>query len=966
MSALGKSTCACYNVNSLSISFEQQLAKGVDRDDREAFGKDPMDVPKELCPPTAVKEINGSRLLCRVFFVLNDMTTEREEEPMKRLLSLALAFILLMSAFAAFDSAAVAAGSLGTDGHTHSWRDIGRTMQPTCTDYGYRTEECTICQQDRQVPLNPLGHYFPNPWTTISEPTCTEAGHEMNTCVRVNRGTPCGFEWWREIPALGHDWGDWLRHDTYLVRFCARCGMSQQKSSDAAESMLVLSGLKEGNTVTLSVTNTGTEDIVSVTLLMRLTDGGDTIFASDEITPAAWSYLPAGHTLTAEMDLPPVPEFSDGDVSHAVPYAEAVYTAKGTPASNDASILSDPWMAQIMPWAVAPAMEKPGLSLSQTITSISCHPTGWYMEGETVTYELAVTNETPNDISDISLFEDLVPGTGYWKTLAYLPAGKTEHLTYTYIPTKEDCSLYHLFNAASAFWKDPETEEYRTAVSQTTHASLRTAEDAAEEKEEPDGVTVIKELVSKPADPLGRFAVDEIVKFDITITNNTDCTLSNMGLYDLHASNAASYMGSLTLKPHESKTRAFTIPIKMDEEGIHYEIGFHDHLFNRAWVKYTDPITGKQQTANSNLVFVPIMPIDKVTVQKTVLNSAQRSDGRFTPGEEIVFGITLTNTAPYKIEEVRIYDGLDPETCWKILDLEANETLMLKYKYAPTLEECQTGFLINTATAVWIDNDNWNRDDFFRSEPVRVELTDEPLPVKESCKRTLISSFGDAVVWRVDCCSRHSQMLAQSFSVERDDPAMENAWIREIDSLYNTMAATTGNSAIVLAARNAWHARHEALRGVCELNDSEPTACADILLQDTVLHCTELCSLTHGTLSPTDPGDLLSCTGDECSLLLQMDETGFTLTLDSCAAHTFAHDLSSLLAESQNQLSDFMTARSDEAKAAMSVLDTAQSEWFAAYRALLGICYSFDFADAILASSIRMAMWQICALPLPS
>ena len=198
---------------------------------------------------------------------------------------------------------------------------------------------------------------------------------------------------------------------------------------------------------------------------------------------------------------------------------------------------------------------------------------------------------------------------------------------------------------------------------------------------------MIKELVSKPADPLGRFAVDEIVKFDITITNNTDYTLSDMGLYDLHASNAASYMGSLTLKPHESKTRAFTIPIKMDEEGIHYEIGFHDHLFNRAWVKYTDPITGKQQTANSNLVFVPIMPIDKVTVQKTVLNSAQRSDGRFTPGEEIVFGITLTNTAPYKIEEVRIYDGLDPETCWKILDLEANDTLMLKYKYAPTLEE---------------------------------------------------------------------------------------------------------------------------------------------------------------------------------------------------------------------------------------------------------------------------------------
>ena len=126
---------------------------------------------------------------------------------MKRFFTLVLAFALLVTALAALDGSALAS-SVGADGHTHNWRDIGRTMQPTCTEYGYRTEECTICWQVRQVPLNPLGHYFPNPWKTISEPSCTEAGHEMNTCVRVNRGKECGYEWWREIPALGHDWDE--------------------------------------------------------------------------------------------------------------------------------------------------------------------------------------------------------------------------------------------------------------------------------------------------------------------------------------------------------------------------------------------------------------------------------------------------------------------------------------------------------------------------------------------------------------------------------------------------------------------------------------------------------------------------------------------------------------------------------------------------------------------------------------
>ena len=72
---------------------------------------------------------------------------------MKRYLSLALMFVLLMSAFAVFDGAALAAGTTGADGHTHNWRDAGRTMQPTCTEYGYRSDMCTICGQDRQVPL---------------------------------------------------------------------------------------------------------------------------------------------------------------------------------------------------------------------------------------------------------------------------------------------------------------------------------------------------------------------------------------------------------------------------------------------------------------------------------------------------------------------------------------------------------------------------------------------------------------------------------------------------------------------------------------------------------------------------------------------------------------------------------------------------------------------------------------------
>ncbi len=147
---------------------------------------------------------------------------------MKRIFSMLLALVLLATVFVGINDTALASSATGTDSHTHNWKDIGRTMQPTCTQYGYRTEMCTICQQDRQVPISPLGHYFPNPWVTITAPTCTTVGHEMNTCVRVNRGTECGYEWWREIPALGHDWGEatyvWAEDNSSVTanRVCAR------------------------------------------------------------------------------------------------------------------------------------------------------------------------------------------------------------------------------------------------------------------------------------------------------------------------------------------------------------------------------------------------------------------------------------------------------------------------------------------------------------------------------------------------------------------------------------------------------------------------------------------------------------------------------------------------------------------------------------------------------------------------
>ena len=126
----------------------------------------------------------------------------------KRFIAVTLALLLLLGTLPAILPAALATPS--TDGCTSSLAPDGKHVwgggnykEPWCTTPGGYTYRCRYCKKEVFEQSAPaLGHYFPNPWTTVKAPTCTEVGHEMNTCVR------CGYEWWREIEATGHDWDE--------------------------------------------------------------------------------------------------------------------------------------------------------------------------------------------------------------------------------------------------------------------------------------------------------------------------------------------------------------------------------------------------------------------------------------------------------------------------------------------------------------------------------------------------------------------------------------------------------------------------------------------------------------------------------------------------------------------------------------------------------------------------------------
>ena len=80
-----------------------------------------------------------------------------------------------------------------------------------------------IADDDTTADYSKHVHAFGDFVVTV-EPTCVKAGEEVATCG-------CGETETREIPALGHDWGEWVINGETKTRSCTRCDATETKST---------------------------------------------------------------------------------------------------------------------------------------------------------------------------------------------------------------------------------------------------------------------------------------------------------------------------------------------------------------------------------------------------------------------------------------------------------------------------------------------------------------------------------------------------------------------------------------------------------------------------------------------------------------------------------------------------------------------------------------------------------------
>lgn len=107
---------------------------------------------------------------------------------------------------------------IASEGHAYGeWV----TTDATCTQAGLRARVCATCGEVETEELPATGHDL-GEWTVTKDATCTEAGSREAVCAT------CGETVTEEIEALGHTWGEWT---VVKAATCSEAGSEERVCS---------------------------------------------------------------------------------------------------------------------------------------------------------------------------------------------------------------------------------------------------------------------------------------------------------------------------------------------------------------------------------------------------------------------------------------------------------------------------------------------------------------------------------------------------------------------------------------------------------------------------------------------------------------------------------------------------------------------------------------------------------------
>ena len=652
---------------------------------------------------------------------------------MKRAVCLIIALMLVLTC-----ACAQATASYGE--HTHKWVDSGDRRDPTCTETGVAYEYCSICQAYRERTLPALGHHFPpEKWEITKQPTCTEPGQEMNHCTRVNYGQVCGYEWRRELPALGHDWGEW-----YVVkpaqpgepgleeRKCGRCDSTEQRPIYEEWDMDKLA-------ITLSVTIPDEKptylDGENIAYVYEVTN------VSDRPLYIKWVYhvnpdgsngadldsrgvtINAGETLFFYDD---VYQVTKNDVESFAPSFSREFKVQAYPSAAD----SNDWKKEVknngtvfVTTHIGDAELKAQLLLSASLKN----PQPSYSEGERAYFDVSVTNNSDEAFSFNDFWYKTPSGDRVydWYILS-LEAGETQTYETFYDLKEEDIEL-----SAEEIRLEFQCNGWPTRLTLTSDEGplIYSNIDAVpvplgEEGEDIGDMELVVEKTIKGVtedEAYPSYTEGEVVTFVVSAHNSQSYPLYDVVITDKDSAGNSVILGSWEVFEGGANVEfEYTHTISWAD----CEASTYENTVTGEWYSNeNDRDAGEDKNLIDDTVTVEtwLEPSDmELNVTKTEI-SAPLNGSYYTEGEILVCQIDVWNSQGYPLYNVTV-DDRDKEGILPLYagELKPHQSLSFTVSHSIDAEDCKNGYYENTAYGRWTEEPDYESEIFEVSDIVTV------------------------------------------------------------------------------------------------------------------------------------------------------------------------------------------------------------------------------------------------------
>lgn len=483
-----------------------------------------------------------------------------------------------------------------------------RPQGSNCQEYGVWEITCKYCGEWLSGGEEP----GPHKWATYTheQPTCENPGWKETLC------SVCGDEKGdaQEIPALGHNWGEWhwahkqpsCNTGAWQVRECKRCGRMED----------------------------------------RWVEGGNHNWGEWKVYEAP-TCLEKGieHRLCSICG-----EYWTRELE-ALGHEMGEWTIIKQPAAGENGLKERKCVRceyteqEEIPYTGG-EIEYAFASLSKREASSPANGE-FYILGETVLYSVVFTVPEGLTLSDVEI-TDPIKGNNEDAVLDIIPEADGGEYTYSVSHTVTETDIENGFvsNIATAYFFDPEGDAWVSVSS--NEVTVLTGED--------DNSAVILEKIDMRGPANGEYYVPgEAIKYGLTVRSDEDNPLENIVIYDPLKGGDQIVFG-----PADAWVLGAEFDYTVTEADAQ-----RGYIENTGYATFTYQNTGKEDTVYSNTLILPcgvgdpgdLGLVDGLTVIKKV-TSTPSNGSYYVPGEIIFFAITVANSSDETLINLTFHDPL--------------------------------------------------------------------------------------------------------------------------------------------------------------------------------------------------------------------------------------------------------------------------------------------------------------------